>query len=146
MENTAYWYVPTISAQISIQIIMALVFTYLYFHDRKPFLILWGIGCYGWVLKLSMDLVIFFSQAMVSSLFFSTDRLPGGKLLSLLGQHKFHGEKAAPVVGNLGLGGVHREHSFPGFLQIADRPDYAGNHAGGALHLYLDRAGFSQSR
>jgi len=59
LENTITWYVPTISAQIVIQIIMALVFSYLYAHDRKPFLIMWGVGCYGWVLKLSFDLAIF---------------------------------------------------------------------------------------
>lgn len=59
MENALTWYVPTISAQIVIQIIMALVFSYLYAHDRKTFLILWAGGCYGWVLKLSFDLAIF---------------------------------------------------------------------------------------
>lgn len=93
MENTAYWYVPTISAQISIQIIMALVFTYLYFHDRKPFLILWGIGCYGWVLKLSMDLVIFFSQAMVSSLFFLQIGCLVGSFFLCWGSINFMGKK-----------------------------------------------------
>ncbi|NPV93155.1 MAG: PAS domain S-box protein [Firmicutes bacterium] len=59
MDNTLTWYAPTISAQITIQAVMALVFSYLYAHDRRRFLILWGIGCYGWVLKLSFDLAIF---------------------------------------------------------------------------------------
>jgi signal transduction histidine kinase len=61
VEKALTWYVPTITAQISIQVVMALVFSCLYAHDRKPFLMLWGIGCWGWVLKLSFDLALFYS-------------------------------------------------------------------------------------
>lgn len=93
MDNTAYWYAPTISAQISIQIVMALVFTYLYFHDRKAFLILWGIGCYGWVFKLSMDLVIHFSQATVFLLFLHQVGCLVGGFFLCFGTINFIGKK-----------------------------------------------------
>lgn len=59
MESALSWYVPGIVAQITLHGIMALVFSYLYVHDRKPFLILWGIGSLGWVLARSFSLVIF---------------------------------------------------------------------------------------
>ncbi len=53
------WFIPSEIAQLSMDVILSLVFLYLYLNDRKSYILVWSIGWGVWSLKYFFEILLY---------------------------------------------------------------------------------------
>ena len=57
------WYLPAEIAQLTLTFVLFLVFSFLYWHDKEKYLLLWALSWLSWSIKYIFDILFYFSPA-----------------------------------------------------------------------------------
>ena len=57
------WFIPSEIAQLAMNVVLSLVFFYLYLNDRKNYILIWSIGWATWSLKYSVEISMYLGNS-----------------------------------------------------------------------------------